>query len=346
MHSVFILVALAFSVAVSANTNEEKLQNLTTITRIAFGSCNDQDDKQPLWKDIQNQKPDLWIWGGDAIYADWTNVPMQEAYKKQSEQPDYAALKEATPIIGTWDDHDYGKDGANGNYRFKQESQKLFLDFMGVSAESPRRLQEGVYTSYEFGEEDQKIKIILLDNRYFKGLEKEAPLLGMAQWQWLEKELANSTAKLHFIVAGLSVFSPLLPYSEEWWQFPIEVQRMQNLLKTYKVKAPVFLTGDKHFASIFKFGGYLEFMSSGLTHTAPPRTWWYLGRKFPTTYFGLSYGLIDIEWKDSIPTLKLIIRNGVKNVHSITVKWTGKTWKFMNRSGGMVVDPDAPVDDE
>jgi phosphodiesterase/alkaline phosphatase D-like protein len=38
-------------------------------SRIAFGSCNDQDMKNNLWDVIASRNPSAFIWGGDAIYA-------------------------------------------------------------------------------------------------------------------------------------------------------------------------------------------------------------------------------------------------------------------------------------
>ena len=37
---------------------------------IAFGSCNKQNKKNILWKEISKNNPDLWVWGGDIIYSD------------------------------------------------------------------------------------------------------------------------------------------------------------------------------------------------------------------------------------------------------------------------------------
>jgi alkaline phosphatase D len=329
MRFVAFLFTLVLSSGVLAETNDDRLRSLHTVKRIALGSCNNQNDSQPLWKDMIEQQPDLFIWGGDNVYADWSKSDsVLRAYNKQNAHPDYAEFKSRTPMIGTWDDHDYGFNDAGGGLAFKKESQKLHLDFLDVPVNSPRRSQEGIYTSYEFGHGSQKIKFIILDNRYFKGMESSAPMLGTTQWEWLENEFKNSKASLHFIITGLSIFSPLLPYTEEWWEQPVEVNRMLGLLKTYKVKAPVFLTGDKHFSSIFKYSGQLEFMSSGMTHTAPRRTWWYLGRKYPNTYFGISYGVIDIEWEEDIPKLTLFMRNGERDIHKRKVIWNKNTWNY------------------
>ncbi len=309
----FALYLLLFSLfsfpAWSQTTNIERLNAVGDITRIAFGSCNDQNDPQPLWQDLQKTNPDLFIWGGDVIYADWeASYNMAASYQKQLLHQDYLTFRSKTPIIGTWDDHDYAWDNADGTAMNKKASQKMFLDFLEEPETSMRRIQEGVHTAYDLGVEGRKIKVILLDNRYFKNLDPNYPILGKTQWDWLESQFKTSKADLHFVVTGLPVFSPLIPYTEEWTENFKEVQRMLDLINKYKPKGIMFLTGDKHFAAISQNYGQLEFMSSGMTHVTQQRTWWYLGKKYPLTYFGLNYGLIDISWQGSTPKLRLAIR--------------------------------------
>lgn len=333
MRSVFAMFLALFSLTTFAQNNEQLLANLKNIKRIAFGSCNDQNDKNYLWKDMIKQKPDLFVWGGDIIYADWgKSDSVARAYLKQNSDPDYAAFKAQTPIIGTWDDHDYAYNNAGGDISFKRESQRLFLDFMEVPQDSPRRIQEGIYTSHEFGEAGKRIKFIMLDNRYFKGLEPSALLLGEQQWKWLEQEFKTSTADLHFIAVGLPVFGPLIPFTEEWGEYATEQNRLLKLLKTYNPKGVVFLTGDKHFSSIYKYWGQLEFMSSGMTHVTNRKFWWYLGRRYPVTYFGESYGQIDIDWDGNTPLLTMMIRDPKgRQIHKKQVRWKHKEWIFETR---------------
>jgi alkaline phosphatase D len=38
-------------------------------TRIAFGSCNEQNLQNNMWPIIAERNPAAFIWGGDAIYA-------------------------------------------------------------------------------------------------------------------------------------------------------------------------------------------------------------------------------------------------------------------------------------
>src|SRR5690606_29964604 len=141
---------------------------------------------------------------------------IEEAYTTPNANEEYRQFKSMTPIIGTWDDHDLAFDTAIGTFSGKLLSKNHFLNFIEQPKSTMRRQQEGIYTSYTFGESTRKIKIILLDNRYFKGLEKSAPMLGETQWKWLENELSNSDASLHFIVSGLSILSRKIPVTEEW----------------------------------------------------------------------------------------------------------------------------------
>jgi alkaline phosphatase D len=326
MKSFFFL--MLFSSSLFAQTNAEKLQSIKNITRFAFGSCNDHRDRQPLWNDMIKQRPDLFIWGGDNIYADWERTwDIRASYEKQNNVPGYAKLKEQTPIIGTWDDHDYAWDNANGTFQRKDESQQYFLDFVEEPVNSPRRFQKGIYTSYEFGDPDKRVKFLVLDNRYFKDLDSEAPLLGQEQWAWLEEELASSTAALHFFVMGLSITSPAIPYTEEWVHYPSELNRMLKLLSKYKTKGVVFLSGDKHFSSMFMRYGHLEFMASGMTHLPDRRTWWYLGRKFPATYFGYNYGQVDISWENASPVLRMSMRTSSgRSIHASKFTLKNNKW--------------------
>ena len=325
MNLLLLLILSSFTNA--SELNHERLQSIKELKRIAFGSCNNQNDEQPLWQDLIRQKPDLWIWGGDNVYADWKKAnSVKRAYEKQNQNQDYKKFKQVTPIIGTWDDHDFGYDNANGNYPERDQSQKLALEFFEEDPNSPRWSQQGIYTSYRFGPREREVKIILLDNRYFKATDPAHPMLGKVQWEWLEQELASSEAKIHFIVTGLTVLSPIIPYSEEWGE-TAALSRMLEVLKKTKPKGLVFLTGDKHFSSIYQRYGHLEFLASGMTHVAPRKTWWYLRQKFPITYFGLNYGQIDLDWEGEIPLMTFSIRNPAgRGYFKRTYRWGESRW--------------------
>lgn len=64
-------------------------------------------------------------------------------FRKTSEFPSYAKLAEKTPIIGVWDDHDFGRDNAGSEFCGKDLVRDIYLDFINEPSDSERRLQTG-----------------------------------------------------------------------------------------------------------------------------------------------------------------------------------------------------------
>lgn len=284
------------------------------LTTIAFGSCSDQKRPKPLWDDVVAAKPDLWIWLGDNIYGDSQNMDTLRAkYNRQKSEPGYQALRQSTPIIGVWDDHDYGVNDGGKEYPKRVESQQLMLDFLDVPANDPLRKQTGGYSVHTYGPKGKQVKVILLDGRYFRDpLKKDSggknnvpdpsgDILGEAQWTWLEQQLTNSTADVHIIGCGIQFISDDHPY-EKWGNFPTAQKRLWDLLGKTKPKGAMLISGDRHIGEISKTQipglGYdlYDITSSGLTHT------WAAPRDEPNKHrvkdmvVKLNFGLITIDW--------------------------------------------------
>ena len=254
---------------------------------IAFGSCNRVDRPNQFWDDIAGLEPDLWIWGGDNIYADTDDMDQMEAmYVKQQNQPDYALLARTVPVIGTWDDHDYGLNDGGIEFKAKKASQQLLLDFLGVPEDSPRRKREGVYALHEYQKGKQKISVFVLDTRYFRtpltkgsGKKRYEPsetssqsMLGDEQWAWLEEGLNASTADFNIIVSSIQFLSNQHGF-EKWANMPTELKKMENLIQTSGAKGVIFLSGDRHISEFSRkqLDGMpyplWDFTSSGMTHS-------------------------------------------------------------------------------
>jgi alkaline phosphatase D len=303
-----------------------------TVTTIAFGSCSDQKRPQPLWDDILAQKPEVWIWLGDNIYGDTENMDtLQAKYDKQKSNPVYQQLRKSTAILGTWDDHDYGVNDGGKEYPRKKESQQLMLNFLDVPANSPLRTQEGGYSSQVYGPKGKRVKVILLDGRYFRDPLKKngkdnlpdpsADMLGEAQWQWLETELTGSDADIHVIGCGVQFLPEEHPY-EKWGNFPSSRQRFLDLLSKTKPKGAMLISGDRHIAEVSKVTipglGYdlFDITSSGLTHVSKPH-------EEPNKHrigdmiTKLNYGLITVNW-DKKPLSATVKINGDENATYLT----------------------------
>lgn len=251
---------------------------------IAFGSCNRQNLPQPMWDIIAKDKPNLWLWLGDIIYGDTDDMTVMKAkYDLQLSNTGYKNFIASTKVIGTWDDHDFGRNDAGIGYPHKKESQQLALDFLDVPKESPLRKIEGLYSANTYKVGSKTVKVILLDGRYHRDtlmkdadnkyiLNNTGDILGKVQWKWLKKEL-KSKADAYIIGSGIQVLSSEHPY-EKWANFPVARQRLLDLLVKSKVKGAILLSGDRHIGEFSKmqvqglnFPLY-DVTSSGLTHSA------------------------------------------------------------------------------
>jgi len=297
-----LLLFTAFFVAqfgsFAQNNNDVEL-----LTRLAFGSCNNEQVDQPLWDKIAAQKPKLWIWLGDNIYADTEDTTeLKKCWVMQMNKPGYADFAKKTRIIGTWDDHDYGQNNVGKDNPIKKTSMNMFLDFIGEPKDSPRRKQEGVYTSYTFGPWGKQVKIILLDTRYNRDkYSRKGDILGAAQWAWLENELNTSKAQVNLICTSIQ-FIPKRALYELWKRFPRAKKRLNDLVVSSNASGVIFLSGDVHHSEFLKdkvkgrqYPIY-EFTSSGMTHY---NNFYHIFNKRKTVgkvFYGKSYGIIDFDW--------------------------------------------------
>jgi len=320
--------------AVCQPSGGSDLQLPFELRRLAFGSCAKQKYvRQPIWDVVAATQPDAFIWTGDAHYAsghlskegkhtnafhfvcvcvsDCSSVAcLREGYAKQSSVPEYAAFvgskdADGRPVVGgMWDDHDYGVNDGGQFYSLKNTSQSLFLDFIGVPTDSPRRSRQGVYSSLSFGTPPHKTKLLMLDTRFFRdwpllpsvgsirlpgsafigalvrfslaffgfGEGYSGDVLGEDQWMWLEEQLTHSDAAVHVILSSIQIMTMCAVF-ESWGHFPIARQRLFSLLQRTKPKGLIFISGDVHFGeAIGKSSGVVEVTSSGLTHSCATAT--------------------------------------------------------------------------
>lgn len=303
------------------------------LERIAFGSCASQDKPQPIWDEVVKAQPELFLAIGDNIYGDTVDMEELKAkYAMLAAKPGYQKLLETCPVLATWDDHDYGVNDGGAGYSRKRESQQVMLDFYKVPLDSPRRTRPGIYESWRFGPEGKRVQIILLDLRFFRSRpvkdnrsseEKEklnlvgwyrpdsdpaSTILGPTQWAWLEQQL-KLPADLRLIASSFQVVASEKGM-ESWGNFPLERERLYNLITRTRANGVVFLSGDVHFSEISqtKAGPYplYDFTSSGLTNSSP--SWAARVNSFrvsPGAYAEPTFGMLKIDWKTEGPTLTM-----------------------------------------
>jgi len=277
---------------------------------IAFGSCSKHNERQPLWKSIAEDEPDLWVWTGDIIYGDTENMEtLAKKYNQQIAHPAYQRFLERVPILGIWDDHDYGVNNGGKEYPKKGESRDLMFKFLGVSEDNAAWSREGAYQKYSLGSAEEKVNIILLDARYFRDqprrsedgrsyLPSTGDILGEAQWTWLEKVLMEDASKLNIIISGIQIIPEDHNY-EKWANFPLSRDRLFNLIRSSKTNT-VLVSGDRHIGEIskIKLGDQevYEVTSSGMTHSWDSFPGEENQHRIGDVVSTLNYGELRIDW--------------------------------------------------
>eukprot|EP00903_Cladosiphon_okamuranus_P014674 g13601.t1 len=280
------VTAAADGVTSSRSVSTATTFSESTITRLAFGSCNKQYLPQPMWKSVEELSPDVWLWIGDAVYVDKFSdggvEKMREAISRQLENKDYQRFLSKVPRVeGVWDDHDYGVNDAGKELSDHPGRVAAFLDFLGAPADDPRRGGATLYSSHDFGEAPKKVRVILLDirtqrdgyhafniaHRKFKfaamigamlrwfsgsfclGSDYAGSVIGEDQWEWLQGQLENSDASVHVLVSTLQVLTSN-PLVESWGHFPHSRKRLLDLLHRTNPAGLVILSGDVHHAEL------------------------------------------------------------------------------------------------
>ena len=295
---------------------------------IAFGSCAHQNKKQPILKEIVQQRPDLFIYLGDNIYGDTRDMGhLQEKYAKLAGKGEFQALCAAMPVLATWDDHDYGENDAGRHYPFRKESKEIFLDFWNEPETSDRRKHPGIYHAHLLGPPEQRVQVILLDTRTFRDdLRKasgkswkndymphnspDSTFLGKKQWKWLRKQF-KVPARLR-IIASSNQFSHSYNGWESWTNVPRERERMLNLIRDTKAEGVVFISGDVHWGELSRLeaeGLYpiYDLTSSGLTQTWPRVE--ENENRVGEAVSENNFGMIRIDWSLADPAVVFELRN-------------------------------------
>ncbi len=302
------------------------------VTRIAMGSCADQEKSQIIWEAIVELKPELFLFLGDNVYADTEDMgEMKAAYRMLGEKPGYQKLLETCPVLAIWDDHDYGVNDGGAEYPAREGAEKEFHRFFETPTDADIRKWRGIYdVDYFETENGDRLQLIRLDTRYFRSelvelpersrngpydrnRDENATVLGQEQWAWLEKVLSEP-ADLRVIATSIQ-FLPQDHHWELWENFPHERKRLLKLLEDSETGPVIFVSGDRHMGEIMKLSvddpdspGFpvYEMTTSGLTNAGggmkgePNRH-----RVSPTNFQSRNFGFMLIDWAKRSVQLEL-----------------------------------------
>ena len=235
----------------------------------------------------------------------------------------------------------------------KAESQRAFMDFFTVPDSAPMRSRPGIYDAHIFGPEGQRVQVILLDTRYFrgpltrrpKGVKYDFPghyvpstdttssMLGEAQWTWLEAQLRRP-AEVRLLVSSIQVIAEEHGW-EKWANLPHERARLLQLLRDTQAEGVILLSGDRHLAEISRLDGdspegsgypLYDGTSSGLNRGGggsddePNRH-----RIGSANFRQYNFGKIAINWtaKDPVISLQVLDDSGV-----LALRYDSRLWNL------------------
>ena len=328
-HLLTILTLSLFTYTLCIYYDDNQTDTNFILNNFTFGSCyyGRLSTNLTIFNAIKQHHSNLWLWLGDAAYVDepnllyyykqthpnnWTRV--EEIFNTSKSNKHYQEMISRTPVIGIWDDHDYGINDGNGLFAEKEIAKKYFLDFLDVPKQHHRRTQgKGIYATYSFGSGYKTVRLILLDVRYNKTtyfLNRNTDMLGEEQWQWFENVLRDANESFIFIGSGTQILPFNRIVSEAW--YGNSRRRLFDLIGKYQKNGVILLTGDVHYAQISKTFcvlpniGYdlYELTSSGLSHFL--NVSYYVDKLLPNSYnygpsySGYNFGEVKINWGNSL----------------------------------------------
>ncbi len=311
------------------------------LTRILVASCNNEEAESAALARVSQETGDLFLMIGDNVYGDRDGrdyavddpelAELRRSFADLAARPEFLAVRATIPMLATWDDHDYGSNDGGREFAFKRYSEIIHETFWGVPGEVKAR--PGVYDSYIFGPEGQRVQIILLDTRYFRsplnptdaygaeGKERYIPstpemeqdMLGEAQWNWLAQELVKD-ADIRLVVSSIQVLPDNHGW-EAWRTMPEERARLYQTISDTGAKGVVFLSGDRHAAFLYRNTQVLPYPAYELTSSSlnmsfstetSERDVFQIGAGYTLTNFGD----VVIDWDAGTIALSILSESG------------------------------------
>ena len=291
---------------------------------VAFGSCYFYYDRPaPAFDAIRAENPDVFVMAGDNCYYvqdEWLDeAAMMAAQLRNRNHDGLRRLARATPVLGIWDDHDFGPNDSDGRFANKATSLDVFRRAWAQRSFGTGTIP-GIFSTVRMG----PVELFLLDGRYarLQGVQ----ILGQPQLDWLFEKLQASDAPVKLLVSG----SQLLPEAAakldwECWRrdAPGELDQLISFLGQHDIRGVILASGDVHLGYLLhqqgrplpggRIGSELwELTSSPLANDTWPQTVARLGR--PDRYIvreieSLNYGIIDVDLDRPGQEIRLVLKD-------------------------------------
>ena len=229
--------------------------------RMLIASCMDDhftELQERMWDQAHQTDSDLMLFIGDNVYADSgpegalevSEKVLETRYVETRQRLKIYRQPRLTPIFSTWDDHDYGQNNGDRNFKLKTVSSQLFSKFFSqAQIDGFYENGPGISSKINFAH----FEVMLLDNRSFRSPNNSKnpgeTHFGSDQETWIFKGLKPQ--KLTFLASGDQWFGGYHRFESYQGNHPQSFKRFTQRLKNKKAKA-FFLSGDRHLVELMK----------------------------------------------------------------------------------------------
>lgn len=215
--------------------------------KFSVASCN-ANGNHPVWLRIKEKNSLLHITHGDFHYGNpnsATNINIHRApFENVLAQPAMKEFLQNTPIVYTWDDHDYCGDDSNSFYFGRTNARLVFQEYVPHFPLAAGTGDVPIYQAFTVG----RVRFIVTDLRSERGAVGTS-LMGAAQKAWFKNECL--TAKTNNITI---VWISSVPWggnnSDTWAGYGNERIELSDFFKANAIANLLIICGDAHMLGI------------------------------------------------------------------------------------------------
>ncbi len=225
----------------------------TTITA-AFISCVNTSTA-PVWERMELLGIDQLYLMGDTPYIDSADLAViRQKHRNFLAEPSLDSLVRHTPVVGTWDDHDFGLNNSNGlSFDYgKPTTRQVFVEYRAHDQYGTGT--EGVYNKVDHG----PMEVFVLDPRWFSQTApspvdpSQKTCFGNAQWQWLLDSLRNSKAMFKVLAMGEIWQDKKNSETDDLFTYWYERDALLDMIRDEHIPGVVLVGGDIHLSRYLK----------------------------------------------------------------------------------------------
>jgi len=167
----------------------------------------------------------------------------------------FQQMSSSIPIMGIWDDHDFGLDNNDGTYKYKEIARKVFMETYPTY---PYEVEnEGIYYRFQIADVDA----FVLDTRWYRSPMqnidgKDKIMLGEKQLAWFLNGLKQSTARIKIIFSSIpfndyggDTSRDRPGYYDSWMGYKFARDKVMSFIKENRILGVIVLSADQHYPS-------------------------------------------------------------------------------------------------